>query len=867
MKEKSFRTLQSVLLSGVVLTSASATLAKQIVRETWDGFYAIGNLYPANDIVTNSESSIGFLASSPWITNPAQHDNNTLISIRSFFPEDWNYGLPPSYSGTAAGVCQDNSFPGASGPHSLWTDGDWMVRQLSSESSIDFNAEGEYFLAVHVGMDQGFAQYVGALAGTGAGGMGFADGTTTNANYVAIGVTGTNVFLGPPDASNPYGTINAGKSAYVSQGTLGQPGNTNTLLYHADGTLTNFTGGPYYIRAYSTNRAGLCVGDGMLILGHLVTHVGGNATIEVKFFNYNYNDMMDLTTNGITWDCSYSFNYTGTMNYMLLFENGEFPLYIYDFRVATTLADAVGMDAMVLADPQPDVYAGWALNLTNYTGLANPNSNPTLPGTTDYGTISYQWQQDGQDITGATNSFLNFASTSMSDPSMPNGTDAGKFTCVSTDVSGTWGSITSPPVNVTVTEDNVSPTISSLVPSADLSTLKFTFSEPVNGADDPAHYSISKGLSVSNATASTVNNRTIAFIATATQPQATKFTVTLSGVTDLAGNPLTPNTVSFWSHMYASGYVDYDAWVDSAAGYSANSYFVQYPLPTTPTPTPGYSANYTTWEATEVPVVPANGGPASRDTYGAKMYGWFIPPVTTNYVFFVSADDACRLSLSTNDSPDGLSVIAVEDRWSPADCWTNYSMIYDTGPHRGDGTSTNGVGTSDGGWDLGPDQNRSDEFIAAYNAEVGGLWPYAIGYIADVIGYPTQVSFWPTVDSNGNALITLQAGQKYYIQAEHLEEYGGANLSVTYKFANDPGDRANDPATGSTSIMTGNQIAALIPFQPSVSISSGAGGVEITYAGILAASSNIQGPYTDVPGATSPYHPTGGDTMFFRSHE
>jgi hypothetical protein len=123
------------------------------------------------------------------------------------------------------------------------------------------------------------------------------------------------------------------------------------------------------------------------------------------------------------------------------------------------------------------------------------------------------------------------------------------------------------------------------------------------------------------------------------------------------------------------------------------------------------------------------------------------------------------------------------------------------------------------------------------------------------------------LDSNGNALITLQAGQKYYLQANHLQEYGGADLSVTYKFASNPGNRNNDPATGVVSAMTGSQIAAIVPFAPVLSITTGGGSPVITYTGILSASPTVNGVYTDVSSATSPYHPAGGGTMFFRTHE
>src|SRR5262252_3818754 len=108
MKKKLLIGLASTVLFGVVSLNAG-----QLVRETWDDMNLLGSLYPANQSVTNSTSSIGFVTSSPWITNPAEHANNTLLSIRDFFPEPWTYGLPPNYDGSTVALCQDNSFPGS----------------------------------------------------------------------------------------------------------------------------------------------------------------------------------------------------------------------------------------------------------------------------------------------------------------------------------------------------------------------------------------------------------------------------------------------------------------------------------------------------------------------------------------------------------------------------------------------------------------------------------------------------------------------------------------------------------------------------------------------------------------------------------
>jgi len=41
------------------------------------------------------------------------------------------------------------------------------------------------------------------------------------------------------------------------------------------------------------------------------------------------NTELDTNPGVITWDCSYSFSFSGTMTRMLLFENGQLPFYVF----------------------------------------------------------------------------------------------------------------------------------------------------------------------------------------------------------------------------------------------------------------------------------------------------------------------------------------------------------------------------------------------------------------------------------------------------------------------------------------------------------------------------------------------------------
>jgi hypothetical protein len=142
------------------------------------------------------------------------------------------------------------------------------------------------------------------------------------------------------------------------------------------------------------------------------------------------------------------------------------------------------------------------------------------------------------------------------------------------------------------------------------------------------------------------------------------------------------------------------------------------------------------------------------DNYANRFSGFFIPPATGKYVFFIAADDDSDLFLSTDASPANKKLIAQEAGWSGV---RNYTAV--------------------GGTSL-PEDKRSDSF---------------------------SLSEWPT----GGAEISLTAGEKYYIEAVHHEGTGGDNLAVTYKLATEP-----DPADGSAPRLAGSVIAVEVDAAP-----------------------------------------------------
>ncbi len=828
------------------------TPANLFVRELWDDQGA--EQLPANTTVKDNSSSAGFDSASPWVVNPAETVNCALMGFRNF-NNDALVGastmcLPTTLDGSSGCMVQENNgfsfFPGA-GVGSFWTAGDFMTRQLTPGNFINFQAAGEYWFTMTIANARTSldANYVTQPA-TGAGGIGFADGSTTSADFVAIGVSGLNLLLGP-------GATNASKTVYISQGTLGQPGDpysvTNSPAPTDTYSQTNFTGGPYYISALAADSVGIVEGDYITVLGHLTTHGDGTATLDAKYYvtglgENSWNSTLDMTTNSITWDCSYSFNFGGTMTKMLLFENGQFPFYVFGFRASKNYQDVVGLDpGRIAVAPLANTYEGYPINITNLAVEANSWSFASPPA--GYGTLNYQWYTNGVAIGGATSQYYNIASAAL--------TDAGTYTCVATDPSGTWSPTTN---SVVITVTHLNPPQASMQMLHNGNTFLITYNEPnLTGVGDTTHYVFTGGVVATNAIVVNGASSTEVQITTTPLPLGTRITLTISDATNVVGGTLATTNLTFWTDLVQTGAANWDCWLyaGSSSGNPNLPYFNTW-LPANPTPYVVQSMALTSWNGPSTGVTNVGLDGYVGDWFGGKLYGWFIPPVTTNYVFFTAADDGCRLSLSTNSSSTNLFVIACDSDWCGADIWTNING--GSSPHRGDGTAT-GTNASPPYtptgyvWDnsvAGQSpataclQNRSDQFIVAYYDSTGlpggppqatDSWATAESKVEYCVP-PGMTNFWPNVDANGQALIHLQAGQMYYMVLDNEQQGGGYNEGVTYKIAGTP----DQPVEGST-LLTGSVIAGTVPFTPTISITESNGAPLITYTGVLLAGTNL----------------------------
>jgi hypothetical protein len=140
------------------------------------------------------------------------------------------------------------------------------------------------------------------------------------------------------------------------------------------------------------------------------------------------------------------------------------------------------------------------------------------------------------------------------------------------------------------------------------------------------------------------------------------------------------------------------------------------------------------------------------DNYSDELVGFFIPPSSGNYVFYINSDDDADLFLGTGPSASSRRLIAQETAWA--------SGVLQWGASAGNAA-----------------QVRSDTFVDPAT----GLVPYASG-------------------------IPLTGGQKYFLQAVHHEGGGGDYNCVTYTKFGDP-----TPANGTVSAIRGAALGTYVP--------------------------------------------------------
>lgn len=378
--------------------------------------------------------------------------------------------------------------------------------------------------------------------------------------------------------------------------------------------------------------------------------------------------------------------------------------------------------------------------------------------------FTFQWTRNGTPILDATNQTLTIS------PALYGDNNAAIAVLISNPVS----SVTSPAATLTVIRDTTVPTVTKVAADTTFTAITLSYSKPVSDtALATGNYSIDQGATISGITR--VNSQTVK-LTTSTLTGGVIYNITINGVQDISTipNTIAANTkVQVRPFVYLGGSVLHKKYtnITDTAGWPLSNLFTDSRYPDAPDRVDLESAF-------EYPAAAAGrvAADASRN-YFDSVEGYFIPPVTTNYVFYVAGADRIGLWLSTDDNPANKNEIAELNGWTNPRGWTQGQPI------------NNGVPTA-------IPSAQSDQFL-------GTQWP------------------------NGNT-INLTAGQRYYLLMVHHDPSwaGGDEYAATYKIEGQP-----DPAPGDAPKLTSSVVGFF--FDPT--------GASITFAQQPQSLTTVQG--------------------------
>jgi hypothetical protein len=269
--------------------------------------------------------------------------------------------------------------------------------------------------------------------------------------------------------------------------------------------------------------------------------------------------------------------------------------------------------------------------------------------------LFYQWYKQGSgQIAGAT-----FATYSVSQAAL---SDSGDYYVV---VYNPLGRQTSSVARVTVNADVTGPGVATAFsyPTVDFATqvaslnqVVIEFNERIQaaGATDPSRYLISGGVG-NPVSVILTNDRTVALQLSTALAEDTPYTVQVSGIVDIVGNNIssggTNNPAPFRTWMRGPGNSLLFEVFDGIAGSDVANL--------TSSPLYPDQATFRTnlWIFDSRAALPDD----TRENYGSRTRGVFIPPVSGDWIFYLRGIDICQLYLNPNGlDADGKQLLCGE---------------------------------------------------------------------------------------------------------------------------------------------------------------------------------------------------------------
>jgi hypothetical protein len=289
----------------------------------------------------------------------------------------------------------------------------------------------------------------------------------------------------------------------------------------------------------------------------------------------------------------------------------------------------------VAFDPALIQNVGISQQPQNQTIEANHAASFSVVVTNGGSALSYQWQVN----TGS--GFVNVAganAATYTTPYQPIGNSGHQYRVL---VSVPGRTVTSAAATLTVVADPTPPTVLAVRGTSGLNAIRVTFNEAVdfNSALETGNYTLTdtNGTQVSLGTATLSADLRTVTIPTAAQTPGATFTLQVENVTDVAGNPVATTNIVFQTWVVSRGFILFEAF-DTGGG-NAVADLVNHPsYPNNPR------------DVAYLTSLDSRGAypDDSHEGYGGRISGFFLPPTTTNYIFYLRSDDGSELNINTN---------------------------------------------------------------------------------------------------------------------------------------------------------------------------------------------------------------------------
>jgi hypothetical protein len=187
------------------------------------------------------------------------------------------------------------------------------------------------------------------------------------------------------------------------------------------------------------------------------------------------------------------------------------------------------------------------------------------------------------------------------------------------------------------------PSIKSASASQSFASVRVNFDRAVKAESlDPAKFVLNNGGTVSGVALDTLDPTTVV-VTTGAQTANTRYTLTISGVTDVAGNAILANsTVSFTSWRLEPGWVQRELYF--GAGTTVADLLANPKYPNNP-------------DADEFVRSVSTFNEPFADNYGGRFTTFFVPPANGAYEFYIVGDDNASLFFSTDATEANLAQV------------------------------------------------------------------------------------------------------------------------------------------------------------------------------------------------------------------